>query len=135
MSDTTPHTTPRERPVNEDSFVNEIINYEKGISSERFNEYFRCQNPSILAKDSIKTDQSKNKQIVKETIDSINKLESSIINKEIPENENLKNIIDIVENIIEFDNQQKGTGLRILTLKQVLERLPIALAQVKSSYN
>ena len=29
----------------------------------------------------------------------------------------------------------KGTGLKILTLKQMLQRLPIALAQVKASNN
>ena len=29
----------------------------------------------------------------------------------------------------------KGTGLKILTLKQMLQRLPIALAQVKAGNN
>ena len=29
----------------------------------------------------------------------------------------------------------KGTGLKILTLKQMLQRLPIALAQVKAGIN
>ena len=29
----------------------------------------------------------------------------------------------------------KGTGLKILTLKQMLQRLPIALAQVKAANN
>ena len=28
----------------------------------------------------------------------------------------------------------KGTGLKIVTLKQILQRLPIALAQVNSMY-
>ena len=31
--------------------------------------------------------------------------------------------------------EQKGTGLKILTLKQMLQRLPIALAQVKAGNN
>ena len=35
----------------------------------------------------------------------------------------------------EINNQQKGTGLKILTLKQILQRLPIALAQVKKGCN
>ena len=61
MSDTTPYATPRETSINEDYFINEIINDEKSISSEIFNEYFRYQNPSFLAKDLIKTSQSKNK--------------------------------------------------------------------------
>ena len=32
-------------------------------------------------------------------------------------------------------NETKGTGLKILTPKQMLQRLPIALAQVKASNN
>ena len=61
MSHTTPYATPRETSINEDYFINEIINDEKSISSEIFNEYFRYQNPSFLANDLIKTSQSKNK--------------------------------------------------------------------------
>ena len=44
-------------------------------------------------------------------------------------------IFDIVEKILEFNNQQKGTGLKILTPKQMLQILPIALAQVKPGNN
>ena len=98
-------------------------------------KYFGYQNSSVLAKDLIKTDQSKNKKIVKQTVDSINELRSSIIKKEIPENENPNKIIDIVEKILEFNNQQKGTEFKILTYKQMLQRLPIALAQVKADNN
>ena len=36
--------------------------------------------------------------------------------------------MNIVEKILEFINQQKGTRLKILTPKQILQRLPIALA-------
>ena len=32
-------------------------------------------------------------------------------------------------------NETKGTGLKILTTKQMLQRLPIALAQVKAGNN
>ena len=32
-------------------------------------------------------------------------------------------------------NKTEGTGLKILTPKQMLQKLPIALAQVKASYN
>ena len=31
-----------------------------------------------------------------------------------------------------YDSKQKGTGLKILTPKQMLQRLPIALAQIKA---
>ena len=83
----------------------------------------------------MKTDQFKSKQIVKKTIDSINDLRNSIIRKEIPVNENPNKIIGIVEKILEFNRQQKGKGLRILTPQQMLQRLPIALAQIKGGNN
>ena len=31
-----------------------------------------------------------------------------------------------------YDSKQEGTGLKILTTKQMLQRLPIALAQIKA---
>ena len=34
-----------------------------------------------------------------------------------------------------YDSKQKGTGLIILTLKQMLQRLPIVLAQIKAGNN
>ena len=88
--------------------------------------------PIIFSKDLIKTDQSKNKQIVKQTIDSINESRNSVITKEITENENPNKITVIVKKILEFNNQQKRTGVKILTPKQMPQRLPIALAQVKA---
>ena len=42
-----------------------------------------------------------------------------------------KKIASIVEKILDFNKQQKGKGIKILTPKQMLQRLPIALAQVK----
>ena len=37
--------------------------------------------------------------------------------------------------ILEFNNQQKQKGLKILTSKHMLQRLPIALAQVNGGNN
>ena len=66
MSDVTPYATLRATLINEDSFINEIINDEKGRSSEIFSEDFGYQNPSFLAKDLTKIDQYKiNKQLDK----------------------------------------------------------------------
>ena len=48
--------------------------------------------------------------------------------KEIPEKENLKKVVNIVQNILNF----KGRGIKILTPKQTFQRLPIALAQAKA---
>ena len=44
-------------------------------------------------------------------------------------------IIDIVERIIEFNSEKKGSGLKILTSDQMLSRLPITLAQLKAGNN
>ena len=41
-------------------------------------------------------------------------------------------IVDIVEEILEFNNQKQGQGLKILTPNQMLSRLPISLAQIKA---
>ena len=73
----------------------------------------------------VKTDQSKNKKIVKQSIDSINELRKSIIKKENPKNEKPNKIIDIVKKILDLNNPEKGTGLKIITPKQILHRLPI----------
>ena len=58
------YATPRKTSINEYSFINEIKNDEKKINGEIFNKYFGCKNPSFLAKDLIKTDQSKINEMV-----------------------------------------------------------------------
>ena len=45
---------------------------------------------------------------------------------------NVKNLYDSRQKIV---GETKGTGLMILTPKQMLQRLPIALAQVKAGNN
>ena len=65
-----------------------------------------------------------------EAIYSTNELRNVVIKKEIPQNENPNKILDIVEKIFAFNNQQKGKGDKVLTAKQMLQRLPIALAQL-----
>ena len=44
-------------------------------------------------------------------------------------------IMDIVEKILEFNRQQQGEGLKILTPSQMLNRFPITLAQLKAGNN
>ena len=51
------------------------------------------------------------------------------------ETENPNEIIDIVERILEFNTQLSGQGLKILTPSQMLNRLPISLAQLNTGYN
>ena len=51
-------------------------------------------------------------------------------NAVIPENEN--NVINVIEKILRFNKQENGKGPKTLTFKQILQRLPIAFAQVKT---
>ena len=94
-------------------------------------ELFKYQNPSFLAKDLIRATQAKNEQLVNNVNDGLIDIRNAIIRKEIPENENPKKVVNIVKKILDFNKQQKGKGIKILTPKQMLQRLPIALAQVK----
>ena len=53
------------------------------------------------------------------------------LRNEVNRKEILKKISSIVEKILNFNQQRKGRGLKILTSKQMLKRLSIAFAQVK----
>ena len=44
-------------------------------------------------------------------------------------------ILKIVKEILEFNRQQQGQGLKILTPNQMLSRLPVTLAQLKAGNN
>ena len=78
-----------------------------------------------------------------------NRIQVNLINsglrdlkKEIPdmseeekETENPNEIVNIVASILEFNRQQQGQGLKILTPSQMLSRLPISLAQINAGNN
>ena len=118
-----------------ENFVSKIRNDEEKINTEIFKKYFGYQNPSFLAKYLFKANQVRNNQIVSLAICSNNELRNAVIRKEIPENENPKKLIHIVEKVLKFNNRQKGNGLKISTPKQIIQRSPIALAQVKAGKN
>ena len=48
---------------------------------------------------------------------------------------NLKDIVDIYNFKSGSDTSKKGKGLKILTKKQMLNRLPILLAQIQAGSN
>ena len=64
---------------------------------------------------------------LKEEIEGMNEKEK--------ETKNPNKIMDIVENILEFNRQQQGQSLKNLTPNQMLRRLPIFLAQLKAGNN
>ena len=59
-------------------------------------------------------------------------LRNDVNKKRISKNEDPKKIISIVEKLIDLNKQQKSRELKLLNLKQILQRLPIAFAQVKA---
>ena len=113
-------------------FMNEIIADEKDKNNEIFSNYFKYRNPWFLVKDLISAKQNKNKKLVNNINNGSIDLRNNINRKEVPENGNPEKIDNIVEKILDFNKQQKGKGIKILTPEQMLKRLPIALAQVKA---
>ena len=59
-------------------------------------------------------------------------LRNDVNKKRISKNEDPEKIISIVEKVIDLNKQQKSRELKFLNLKQILQRLPIAFAQVKA---
>ena len=107
-------------------FLNEIIADKKDINNEIFSQYFKYQNPSFLVKDLISAKQNKNEKLVNSINNGLIDLRNNINRKEIPENEKVANIGEKSLTLI------NSKGIKILTPKQMLQRLPIALAQVKA---
>ena len=119
-------------------FINEIETDEKYLNDEIFWKYFQYQSASFLTKKLFKT---KNNKLVNNINDALIDLRNAIIVGAIPKNENPNKIVDIVEKILDINKQQKGKGLpldfycselKILSPKQKLPRLPLALAQIKA---
>ena len=123
--------------------------------------YFKYQNQSFSVKDLIRVKQLKIEQLVNNINDELIDLRNAIIKSEIPENKNPNKKLDTVEKIHDFNKQQKAkesvsmfasrpsdlasvarvvrvakvfdlTRIKILTPKQMVQRLSIALAQVKT---
>ena len=113
-----------------ENFINKIENDEKTINNGIFKEYFSYQNLSFLAKD--KTNQWKDEQMINQLNNALIDLRSPVNKTKVPENENPDKVIDIVEKILDFVKQERGKVLKILTLKQMLQRLQIAITQVKA---
>ena len=59
-------------------------------------------------------------------------LRNDVNKKRISKNEDPEKIISIVEKVIDLNKQQKSRELKLLNLTQILQRLPIAFAQVKA---
>ena len=115
--------------------VAEIEKEEKNINNKLFKNYFtKYQSPSDIYKKIRKTKGKKNEDqvyAVKKVLNKIKKLIENVPKDKVSRVEENEKIIDIVDNILEFNRQQEGRGLKILTPNQMLSILPISLAQLK----
>ena len=101
---------------------------------------FNLKNPFLCIKLCIIQKINKKKSKLLNIFNSgLKDLETKIkeMSKEEIENENPYNIVKVVKNILDFNRikQQEGQGIKILTPNQMLNRLPIALAQLKAGNN
>ena len=128
---------------------NGLINYKnlarltdskiRDISDELVRKYFLVQDLGDLLENLQK---SKNKfENNKIQVNLINrglrdlKEEIEDMSEQEKEIENPYKIVDLVENILEFNKLQQGRGVEILTPDQMFSRLPISLAQLKTGNN
>ena len=84
-------------------------------------------------------DKEKNSKLVNIFNSGLEDLEKEIkkMSKEEIETEKPDAIARVVKTILDFNkqNQQKGQGIKMLTPNQMLNRLPIALAQLQAGNN
>ena len=149
-----PTSKPKSKPTKKQAkkhlpkFLDEIVNYERNINNKVFNDFFKYHNPSLLLKYFHNFNETEKEKMVQHVNNEFIDLRNVVIRRKNPKNENSDEVIDTAEEILNFNKQQKGKGLlsnsarafkyfdrtslKILTLKQMLQRLPIALAQVQA---
>ena len=115
-----------------------IIKKETDMNREFFQEYFKFQMPTIMLKTLYSLNDKKKNNLLLNTIKSgLSDLKNEIkkMSKEERKIEKPDKIVEIVEEILKFNEQQEGKGLKILTPNEILSRLPISLAQLQAGNN
>ena len=117
-----------------------ITDAETDINKELFKKYFKAQMPSdMLVFLNKNKDTEMNNQLVNLINSGLKKLKEKIkkMSKVEIDIEKPDKIINIIEKILKFNeqNQQEGQGIKILTPNQMLNRLPIVLAQLQVGNN
>ena len=102
------------------TLIKQITDEETDINYEIFKKYFKVQRPSDMLMFLNKTnDTEKKNQLVKLINSGLKDLKEEIkkMSEAEIENEDPKSIVNIVEKILKFNeqNQQKGKGIKILT--------------------
>ena len=129
------------KTIDTDEYIEWMINKgEAHVNNEIFEKYLKLQKPSLMYKVLRRTnDKEKNSKLVNIFNSGLRGLKDKTkkMSKEEIEIEKPYNIVKVVEKILKFNeqNQQKGQGIKILTPNQMLNRLPIALAQLQAGNN
>ena len=124
-----------------DEFIEQTFNREKLlINNALFKKHFKLEKPILMHKvlRETKNDKEKNSKLVNIFNSGLEDLEKEIkeMSKEEIETEKPYNIVKVVKKILDFNKiEQEGQGLKILTPNQMLNRLPIALAQLQAGNN
>ena len=109
------------------------------VKNELFKKHFKVKTPSLMYKILRKTnDKDKTSELVNIFNSGLEELTEQIkkMSKEEIEIEKPDEIVRVVEMILAFSKQnQQGKGLKVLTPKQMLSRLPITLAQLETGNN
>ena len=118
-----------------------MIDKEDGhVNQEIFRKYFKIQKPSHMYKVlGTINDKEKNSNLVNMFNSALKDLKKDTKNrsKEEKEIEKPDEIVRVVKMILDFNElkQQKGQGIKLLTPKQMLNRLPITLAELQAGNN
>ena len=120
--------------------IKQITDEEKDINNEISKKYFKVQIPSdiIVSLNNNKNDTEMKNQLVNLINSGLKDLKEEIkkMSKAETDNEKPDKIVNIVEKILKFNEQnEQGQGIKILTHQQMLNRLPIALAQLQAGNN
>ena len=117
----------------------QVVEKSKIINEELLKKYFGFQDLISMQKELYKSKNAgKNNKLANIIKSGLKDLKKDIeqMGDDVNEIEKPDEIVDIVEKILEYNRQnQEGQGLKILTPHQMLSRLPITLAQIKSGNN
>ena len=119
---------------------NEIANKEKMIDPELFREYFEYLSPSDMYNtlSDTKNTEKQNIQVnlIKSGLIDLQKDIENTSKDDVNKIEKMNKIADIAKLLLYYNNDdQKASGIKILTANQMLSRLPISLAQLKAGNN
>ena len=149
MGETNEIQKEEEREINNIKNKNGLIDYEKlmrkigfkerDINSELVKKHFFTYDLGNVLKTfkKSKNNSERNKIQVSMIKNRLRDLKEKItdMSEEEKKIEKPNEIVDIVENILEFNRQQQGQDLKILTPNQMLSRLQVTLAQLKAENN